>query len=262
MVRLQYDSRPFQVPPQSLLFVKMPDNTWFTPYKLPASRCLSFGPSQGIVYKLSEKSVVKLPFQYPISDVATDDATEHMYLSLRSFAVFKKESQIYDLLPTKPHPNITQRRKCDHQDCIILERLDTVEYAWSASTKKIRLNWIQQLLMALEWIEKLGYTHGDITIRNLGIDYNNQLKLFDFGSVMRCDDDNFHNQVLEDHFNLATCLHFLASGIDPLAKGFTLKNSEHRPHQFWLTPCPFVQVPWLHNRSRFLPPAHPSHVSP
>lgn len=62
--------------------------------------------------------------------------------------------------------------------------------------------------MALEWIEKLGYTHGDITIRNIGIDWNKQLKLFDFGSVMHRDEDNFYNQVLEDHFNLANCLHF------------------------------------------------------
>jgi hypothetical protein len=70
--------------------------------------------------------------------------------------------------------------------------------------------------MALEWIEKLGSTHGDIKIRKLGTDCSGQLKVFDFGSVARHDDD-FQSQVLEDHFTLATCIHFLASGPNTIA---------------------------------------------
>jgi serine/threonine protein kinase len=202
----------------------MPDNTWFTPYKFPASECLSFGPSQGIVFRLSKRSVVKLPFQYPVSDIPTNDTIDHIHLSLRSFVVFKKECKFYDLLAANPHPNIAQKLESGRRDCIIVEYVNPVKHAWGTSTKEARLNWIEQLLMALEWIEKLGYTHGDITVSNMGIDYNGQLKLFDFGSVTHRDEDNFQNQVLDDHFNLAICIHFLASGIDHLARAESLAD--------------------------------------
>lgn len=41
--------------------------------RFPGSKCLSLGPSQGIVYELSEKTIVKLPFQYPTNDVLSTD---------------------------------------------------------------------------------------------------------------------------------------------------------------------------------------------
>jgi hypothetical protein len=201
----------------------MPDNTWFTPQKLPSSRCLSLGPSQGIVYKLSEE-VVKFPFQYPVSDGSTIDETkDHLYLSLRSFAIFKKERQFYDLLAENPHPNIVRRFQSEREDDIILEYLNLVAEAWGTSTKITRERWIKQLLDALLWIEKLGYLHGDISIRNIGVDHENQLKLFDFGSIVHYDED-FDEQVLEDHSSLATCIHFLASGVDPLAEAHNVAD--------------------------------------
>jgi hypothetical protein len=52
----------------------------------------------------------------------------------------------------------------------------------------------------------------------MGIDVNNQLRLFDFGSVMQRDQEGFHEQVLKDHFSVATCIHYLASGEDLVAK--------------------------------------------
>lgn len=97
----------------------MPDNTWFTPYKLPSSKCLSLGPSQGIVYELNKRAVVKLPFQYPVGNGSTIDAKkDHLYLSLRSFALLKRERQFYDLLAGNPHPNIAQRFPSDCVDGI------------------------------------------------------------------------------------------------------------------------------------------------
>ncbi|KAF1966859.1 hypothetical protein BU23DRAFT_661387 [Bimuria novae-zelandiae CBS 107.79] len=52
----------------------------------------------------------------------------------------------------------------------------------------------------------------------MGIDSHNQLKLFDFGSITHCNDEGFSEQVLDDHFALATCIHFIVSGVDPIAK--------------------------------------------
>ncbi|KAF2276153.1 uncharacterized protein EI97DRAFT_433567 [Westerdykella ornata] len=201
----------------------MPNNTWFTQYKFPASACLSFGPSQGIVYQLSDKTVVKVPFQYPISrGVPLDEANEQIYMSLRSFAIFKKESAFYDVLAKNPHPNLAQRLPCNRRSVIVLERFRPLEQAWSLHTKEMRVTWIQQLLSALDWLETLGYTHGDLKVHNMGIDGNNQLRLFDFGSIRHRDDEGYHEQVLEDHFTLATCIHFLASGVDPIAKATSL----------------------------------------
>lgn len=52
--------------------------------------------------------------------------------------------------------------------------------------ERIREKWIQRLLDALLWMEKLGYLHGDITIRNTGVGRDNQLKLL-FGFGLRND---------------------------------------------------------------------------
>lgn len=101
---------------------------------------------------------------------------------------------------------------------IVLEYLNPLEHVWGLSTKEMRLKWIQGLLSALEWIECLGYAHGDIKIENMGIDSSHRLKLFDFGSIVHRDGVDFDEQVLEDRFKLATCIHFLASGVDSLAK--------------------------------------------
>lgn len=87
-------------------------------------------------------------------------------MSLRSFAVFKKESALYDLLVQKPHSNIAQRQQNKHD--IVPEYLNSLEHVWGLSTKGMRLGWIQKLLSALEWIKSLGNAHGDIMDREHG----------------------------------------------------------------------------------------------
>jgi len=196
----------------------MPDNTWFTPYKIPASKCLSLGPSQGIVYQLTEHTVIKLPFQYEVNRALDpEEAKEKIDMSLRSCALFRKESLFYDLLAKQSHSNLAQRLQSRHL-AIVLPYYQPLELVWSKQSKDTRFAWIQQLLSALEWLENLGYTHGDLQVRNMGIDINNQLQLFDFGSVMQRDKEGFDEQVLEDHFFVATCIHYLASGENLVAK--------------------------------------------
>ncbi len=43
---------------------------WITPYRIPHHQCLSIGqaPSQGLVYAVNEDIVVKIPFQYRVTD--------------------------------------------------------------------------------------------------------------------------------------------------------------------------------------------------
>jgi serine/threonine protein kinase len=199
--------------------IQMPNNTWLTPYKLPPSTCLSIGPSQGVVYQLCDEAVVKVPFQYPVVRMLPEDETnEQIYMSFRSFALYNKESAFYAMLSKNQHPNLLQRLQSNTIFGIVLPRLRSLEQVWGLQTKETHFTWIQQLLAALGWLEELGYTHGDLKVQNMGIDDHNHLKIFDFGAIRHCNDEDFDEQVLEDHFALATCIHFLASGVDPFAK--------------------------------------------
>jgi serine/threonine protein kinase len=180
---------------------------------------LSLGPSQGIVYQLCDEAVIKVPFQYPvIRKLPEDETNQQIYMSLRSLALYNKESAFYDMLAKNQHTNLLQRLQSNPVSGIVLPRLRPLEQIWGLQTKETRFTWIQQLLAAVEWLEALGYTHGDLKVQNMGIDNHNQLKIFDFDAVRHCNDEDFHEQVLEDHFALATCIHFLASGVDPFAK--------------------------------------------
>jgi serine/threonine protein kinase len=197
----------------------MPNNTWFTPYKLLPLTCLSLGPSQGIVFELSDKAVIKVPFQYPVTrSPATDETNDQIYISLRSLALFRRESAFYAVLAKYPHANLAQRLPSKFLSGIVLPRFRSLEQVWSLHTRRTHFTWIKQLVNAVAWLENLGYTHGDLKILNMGIDSHNQLQLFDFGSITHCEDEGFSEQVLEDHFTLATCIHFIASGVDPIAK--------------------------------------------
>jgi serine/threonine-protein kinase RIO1 len=80
-----------------------------------------------------------------------------------------------------------------------------------------RERWALELLGAVSWLEEMGVVHGDLAVRNLGVDRQNRLKLFDFRSAISRSHPDFRNDVIRDHFDLSTCLHFLLSGVDPFA---------------------------------------------
>lgn len=202
----------------------MPDNSWITPYIFPPGKCLSLSPSQGIVYKLSDNTVIKLPFQYPVKALQDSEEAEYQIeMSLRSMTLFEKEKKFYDLLAENPHSNLATRISTNPQahdsptHGFILEHFNPLLRVWGEHSEDTHFLWIQQLLSALERLEKLGYTHGDLKTDNLGIDEHHNLRLFDFGSIIHCQEEGFKEQVMEDHFKLATCIHYLASGIDPFA---------------------------------------------
>lgn len=94
-----------------------------------------------------------------------------------------------------------------------------MQEARGSSTEHLRDIWILELLDALCLMEDLGYLHGDISISNISIDHDTKrLKIFDFGSAVHHSDEDFSDQILEDQSRLATCIYFLASGIDPFAE--------------------------------------------
>jgi hypothetical protein len=206
----------------------MPDNTWFTPYALPNSACLSMAASQGVVYKLSEHHVLKMPYQYPVKSVkgtsAMDEAIEQLELSQCSIDSFKNEQAFYQLLENIDSHDIVKVDISTFEYGIVLEYLQPLETAWYTSSAESRLRWIRQLLRGNAKIEELGYTHGDLAIRNMGVDKNNDLKIFDFGSIHPRGKGIPHRFIERDLSRLANCVHFLLSGNDPLAGIANLKS--------------------------------------
>lgn len=193
---------------------------WITPYCMPHEHCLSIGqaPSQGLVYAIDDNIVVKVPFQYPLTNQPNSETESRRDDSLRSFELLRKETNIYQLLALRPHPNIVRCIYARPGSCLFLERaLHPLQLAQAQATKQSRYRWIRQLLSAVIHLEVLGYTHGDLAVRNIGIDDNDCLKLFDFGSATYKADDTFNHTLEKDHTGLSTCMYFILSGIDPMA---------------------------------------------
>ncbi|EQL01885.1 kinase domain containing protein [Ophiocordyceps sinensis CO18] len=193
------------------------------PFRELPEECLSIGPSQGLAYGLDRDIILKVPFQYEVT--AEVDMAHCWDLSLGSLVAMEKELAVYEALRDRPHDNFTRRlasednltRKLapDQSEFLLLERLQPLQEAWPDSSLEDRLRWVSELVAAVGWLEKLGFVHGDLAVRNLGIDTTQRLKLFDFGSATPCSHPDYSNDVGRDHFHLATCLHFILSGVDP-----------------------------------------------
>lgn len=193
---------------------------WITPYRMAHNQCLSIGqaPSQGVVYAIDAHVVVKLPFQYPVPNRPDSDDELCRDDSLRSLELLRKEINVYQKLALHPHPNIVRCFYARSATCLFLERaIDPLQLAQAQATKQLRYRWIRQLLSAVVKLKELGYTHGDLTVQNIGINDNDCLKLFDFGNATSKLNVIFQPTLEKDHSGLATCLYFLLSGVDPMA---------------------------------------------
>ncbi|KAJ4328911.1 hypothetical protein N0V84_000700 [Fusarium piperis] len=185
------------------------------PFSNPPEECLSIGPSQGLAYALDQDIVLKLPFQY---EVTMDTELSHCWdLSMGSFVAMEKEVAVYEALQAEPHPNFARMLATNKTDYLFLERLEPLQTKWKAASQETHHRWVLELLAAVSWLEKLGFVNGDLAVRNIGIDRANNLKIFDFGSAISRSHWDYANEIPRDRFNLSTCIHFLLSGVDPLA---------------------------------------------
>ena len=188
--------------------------------------CLSIGnaPSQGLVYSLDNDIVIKLPFQYSIPDDLDKNAVPYLNHTFRSFIAMEREIAVYDVLAKKPNANVARRLKADSSTCLFLERLHPLEEKWAESDETMRHRWVREMLAVICWLEELGFTHGDIAVRNLALDSSNHLKLFDFGSTTTEHHYDYAADVKRDHSGLATCLHYILSGVDPFANTYSVQE--------------------------------------
>lgn len=133
------------------------------------------------------------------------------------FVAMEKEVAVYETLQAEPHSNFARMVATNTTDYLFLERIESLPTAWEAASREERHRWVLQLLAAVSWLEKLGFVNGDLAVRNIGVDRAKNLKLFDFGSVIPRFHWDYTNKIPKDQFNVSTCLHFLLSGVDPLA---------------------------------------------
>jgi tRNA A-37 threonylcarbamoyl transferase component Bud32 len=83
--------------------------------------------------------------------------------------------------------------------------------------------WVRELANVISWLEELGFTHGNLAIRNLAVDYH-RLKLFDFGSATVNDLYDYAAELKGDHFGLATCLHYILTEVDPFTDVYSVQE--------------------------------------
>jgi hypothetical protein len=121
--------------------------------------CLSsLGLSQGIVYQICDEAVIKVPFQYPVAKTLPadeDEINDQIHMSLRSFALFKKECAFYAVLAQNRHPNLLQRLQSRTLSGIVLPCLRSLEQAWGVHTKRHTLRRFNNCLLLLNGLENL-----------------------------------------------------------------------------------------------------------
>jgi hypothetical protein len=136
----------------------MPHSTRLTPYTFLQSKSLSLGLSQGIVYQICDEAVIKIPFQYPVAKTLPadeDEINDQIHMSLRSFALFKKECAFYAVLAQNRHPNLLQRLQSRTLSAIVLPRLRSLEQAWGVHTKRHTLRGFNSCLLLFIGLKNL-----------------------------------------------------------------------------------------------------------
>jgi hypothetical protein len=158
-----------------------------------------------------------MPFQYSIPDDSDENTIFYLNHALRGFVAMERELAVYDAVAYQPYTNIARRLEVNSPTCLFLERLQPLEEMWANADEMMRHRWIRDLIHAISWLEELGFTHGDLAVRNLSVNSANRLKIFDFGSATANDHYDYVADVKRDHSGLATYLHYILTGVDPFA---------------------------------------------
>lgn len=158
--------------------------TLWTPFpSLTVDNFLSRG-SAGQIFAINANIVFKCPTQF------TDPAPEQAQESEESGEKIEREKSVYKVLMQYQHRNIVRGILCvpegiflQRLECTLQARLDShTEFPISLDRQS---RWIQQLASAMEWLELLGYAHGDLRPANILLDAGDMIKVGDFDSTVR-----------------------------------------------------------------------------
>ncbi|KAL9101041.1 MAG: hypothetical protein Q9163_003656 [Psora crenata] len=140
--------------------------------------------SAGQIFAISDNLVLKCPTRF------IDPAPEQSQESEESIEKIEREKSVYRELMRYHHPHVVRAVLCAPEGifmqrlkCTLRSRLDSHANFPVSLGKQCR--WIQQLTSAVEWLERLGYAHGDLRPANILLDAADTIKVGDFDSTVR-----------------------------------------------------------------------------
>ena len=140
--------------------------------------------SAGQVFAISSRIVFKCPTLF--INPAPDQARE----SEESVQKIEHEKAVYNILMQHQHRNIVRGLLCIPEG-IFLQRLECTLHACleNHQASSIRLDrqcrWIRQITSATQFLESLGYVHGDLRPANILLDAMDTIKVGDFDSTVK-----------------------------------------------------------------------------
>jgi serine/threonine protein kinase len=149
---------------------------------LSANNSIAQGSSGG-VFAITASIVFKCPNLYEDDGLLT---LENKYEMKQSVESIKNEKNVYGLLKSHPHPNLLDAILCVPEGTFML-RLETTLATRLAipcvTDLESQERWINQLVSAAAWLEKLGYAHGDLRPANVLVDILGDIRIADFVTI-------------------------------------------------------------------------------
>ena len=156
-----------------------------TPFpSLTSDNFISRG-SGGQVFTISANVVFKC------ATLFTDPAPEQARESAESVEKMVREKAVYRVLMKRQHRNIVRGILCAPEgiflqrlECTLQDRLERYDMFPLVGLER-QCQWIQELVSAMEWLESLGYAHGDMRPANVLLDAAETIKVGDFDSTVK-----------------------------------------------------------------------------
>ena len=186
--------------------------------------------SAGVVFTVNQDIVVKTASRF---DSHPPGYAEEEEYSLRRI---REESAVFDILAKEEnwHPNIV-RCFLHTSDYIFMERAQEDMYGHVTRNHPLSQHsiytFLDGIMNAVCWLERLGIIHGDLRPPNILIGYKGQVKLCDFDNICRLGDyiqvgnDPYYEEKEPGDFGVADgrseqaaigcCAYFMSTGTEP-----------------------------------------------
>ncbi len=203
---------------------------------LTADNQLGFGDS-GVVFEINEAIALKVPICFQRNTtLSARDLQNLLSKEAENVASIEREKAIYDIIASKPHPNLLQCILCAPEGIFLHRQLATlrerlVQDKFHEIKENTRIRWSREITSAASWLEELGLAHGDLRPSNIFLDRNDHVKLGDFDCAVKIGEDlrafvspfwkysadgSFDKAgARTEQFALGSCMYIIFTGVEP-----------------------------------------------